>query len=38
MVLHRGRVLADGRAGEVARRAGGGSLTDAFLAMTGEPA
>ena len=32
VVLHRGRVLADGKAGEVA---GGGSLTDAFLAMTG---
>ena len=35
VVLHRGRVLADGLAREVA---GAGSLTDAFLAMTGEPA
>jgi ABC-2 type transport system ATP-binding protein len=35
VVLHRGRVLASGAAGEVA---GPGPLTDAFLAMTGEPA
>ena len=35
VVLHRGRVLADGTAGEVA---GAGSLTDAFLAMTREVA
>ena len=35
VVLHRGRVRADGTAGEVA---GTGSLTDAFLAMTREPA
>lgn len=35
VVLHRGRVLADATAAEVA---GGRPLTEAFLAMTGEPA
>ena len=35
VVLHRGRVLADGTAREVA---GGAPLTDAFLAMTGQAA
>lgn len=33
-ILHRGRVLADGRAGDIA----GGDLTGAFLKLTGEAA
>lgn len=35
VVLHGGRVLAAGTAGEIA---GGATLTEAFLALTGEPA
>ncbi|MFB2595779.1 ATP-binding cassette domain-containing protein [Paracoccus sp. p4-l81] len=34
-ILHRGRVLADGRAGDIAQ---GGDLSAAFLSMTGAPA
>ncbi|RQP25627.1 ATP-binding cassette domain-containing protein [Piscinibacter terrae] len=34
MVLHRGRVLADGAPAEVAQRLGGGSLEQAFLRAT----
>lgn len=34
VMLHRGRVLADGEAGDI----GGGDLSGRFLALTGEPA
>lgn len=38
IILHRGRVLADGPVEEVVRQAGAGSIRDAFTRMTGPPA
>lgn len=38
LVLHRGRLLADGTPGDVALALGGGALEDAFIRATGAPA
>jgi ABC-2 type transport system ATP-binding protein len=37
LVLHKGRLLADGAPGEVAAALGGGTLEEAFLRATATP-